>query len=233
MKKLPTIQSPLFELTLPSTGKKLTYRPFTVKEEKILLIANETKDPEQAILAVKQVVSNCFETLNVDDIAMFDLEYLLLELRSKSVDNTVSFSINDPSGEKVSLTLDLDNIKLVKEEEHTNKIKLDDEYVLIMRYPTINEFTMLLKNPTDKEINFKIMVACMDTLASTDGSVYKLSEYAEDELSEFIDSLSGEAIKQIREFFATMPRLRHEMKYKLSTGEEKTFVIEGMQTFFL
>lgn len=233
MKKLPTIKSPLFELTVPSTGKKVKYRPFTVKEEKILLIANESDDPEQAILAVKQVVSNCFTGVNIDELAMFDLEYLLLELRSKSVDNTVSFSINDPSGEKISLTLDLDNIKLIKEDDHTNKIVLDEEYALLMRYPTINEFTLLMKNPTDKEINFKIMVACMDTLASTDGSVYKLKDYNEEELNGFIDSLGAEAIKQIRNFFATMPRLRHEMKYKLSTGEEKIFVIEGMQTFFL
>lgn len=231
---LPKIDLPLFELELPSNGTKIMYRPFTVKEEKILLLAQETKDINQSILAVKQVVNNCIQGYVVDDMAMFDLEYVLLTLRAKSVDNNVVFGITDPeTGESVKLELDLDEVKIIRDESHSNMIKLNDDYILKMRYPTIGEFITLVNGGIrDAETNYKIMIACMDQLLSND-EVYHFKNFTEKEIDEFTENLEGSIIKKIKSFFENMPKLRHEMKYTNSKGNEKTFVIEGMETFFI
>jgi len=234
-KSLPKITRPIFELILPSTNKPVKYTPFTVKEEKILLIAQESKDVDQSILSIKQVVNNCLIDKNVDELSMFDLEYVLLTLRSKSVDNAIRFSVKDPdTQEKVELELDLNNIKISKKEKHSKKIKVDEEYTLYMRYPTINEFLALVKGNKENntDVNFSIMINCMDKLVSKD-EVYKLDEFSNEEIQNFAESLSSNVIKQIKEFFETMPAIRHEIKYKNKEGKEQTFVIEGMQTFFM
>jgi hypothetical protein len=231
---LPKIKQPIFELTLPSSGEKINYRTFTVKEEKILLIAQETKDIDQAILSIKQVVNNCLIEKSVDDLSMFDLEYILLTLRSKSVDNAVSFAIKDPeTKERVELELDLNEVKIVKGESHTKDIKVTEDFVLYMRYPTINEFLSLMKaGADDTNANFKIMIDCMDKLVSSD-EVYKFKDFSAAEIEAFADDLDASAVKKIKNFFETMPTLRHEMKYTNKNGKEQTFVIEGMQTFFI
>jgi hypothetical protein len=233
-KKLPKIDRPIFELTLPSTGEKVKYTAFTVKEEKILLVAQEAKEIDQATLAIKQVVNNCLIDRDIDDLSMFDLEYILLSLRSKSVDNMVAFAIKDPdTGERVELALDLNDVKLMKDENHTNIIKINDEFTLFMRYPSINEFMTLFKTENSKpEMNFQILVNCMDKLVSED-EVYNFKDFSEEQIIAFADDLDSSAIKKIKEFFETMPTLRHELKYTNKNGDEKTFVIEGMQTFFI
>lgn len=233
-KQLPKIKSPIFEMTLPSTGEKIKYRSFTVKEEKILLIAQETKDIDQAILSIKQVVNNCLIDKSVDDLSMFDLEYVLLTLRSKSVDNAVSFTIKDPdTDERIELELDLNEVKIIKDDSHTKEIRVTDDFVLYMRYPTINEFLNLLKTgPNDASANFEIMISCMDTLVGNE-AVYKFNEFTPAEIEAFAEDLDAAAIKRIKHFFETMPMLRHELRYKNSNGDDKTFVIEGMQTFFI
>ncbi len=138
---LPKIDLPIFDLTLPSTGEKIKYRPFTVKEEKILLVAQEAADPRQEMLAAKQIINNCLIDGNIEDLAMFDAEYILINLRGKSVENTAAFTIKDPdTEEEVQLELDIDAIKIKKNDEHTNKIRINDEYVLFLKYPKINEF---------------------------------------------------------------------------------------------
>jgi hypothetical protein len=234
MTKLPKIQSPIFELTLPSTGESVKYRSFTVKEEKILLIAQETKDIEQALLSIKQVVNNCLIGKDVDDISIFDLEYILMNVRAKSIDNTVKFSINDyDTGEKVELELDLNEIKVNTPENHTKEIRISDDYVLYMRYPTIDEFGRLIKNGVnDPETNYDIMLSCMDKLAAGDGSIYKFSDFSKEDVDTFAQDLTADVIKKIKNFFDTMPRLRHEIEYKDKNGKTKKFVIEGMETFF-
>jgi len=230
---LPKIQSPIFEMMQPSTGKNIKYRPFTVKEEKILLIAQETNDIDQAILSIKQIVNNCLIDCNIDKLSMFDLEYVLLTLRSKSVDNNAEFVIKDPdTNESVKLQLDLNDVVLTKDEKHTNEIKINDEFVLYMRYPTINEFLDVVKSKSDPQVSFNVMVSCMDKLASED-EVFKFDEYTQEEKEAFIDDLDANVVKQINTFFDTTPKLRHEMKYINSNKEEKTFVIEGMETFFI
>lgn len=231
MPKLPKIDNPLFEIELPSSGEKVKFRTFTVKEEKILLIAQESKDIDQIILAIKQIVNNCLIEKSVDDLPMFDLEYLLLNIRSKSVDNIVKFSVS-PNGEKIDLELDLNEIKIKVPAGHSKEIRLNEEYVLYMRYPSINEFLLMLKNTANPETNYKIMISCMDKLAGSE-SLYKFSDFTEEEIDEFVDSFSNKNITDIKRFFETMPKLRHEAKYKDKDGTDRLFVLEGLETFFI
>jgi hypothetical protein len=233
-KHLPKIQKPIFELELPSTKEKIKYTTFTVKEEKILLIAQESNDIDQSILSIKQVVNNCLVDKDINELSMFDLEYILLTLRSKSVDNAIAFSIKDPeTEEKIELELDLNDVQVSVKEGHAKEIRVNDDFVLYMRYPTINEFVSLMKaGVDDSDANFQIMIDCMDKLVGSD-EVYKFSEFSQAEIEAFADDLDSNAVKNIKKFFETMPTLRHEMKYTNKNGKEQTFVIEGMQTFFI
>jgi hypothetical protein len=233
---LPKISLPIYELTLPSNNKKVKYRPFTVKEEKILLTAQESKEFPQIMNAIKQIVNNCVINYDIDKLALFDLEYIILTLRSKSVDNLIKFKIKDPeTEEEVELALDLSDIKIDKKESHTNKIQVSDEYYLFMRYPTIDEFMEIIdesnsKSETDK--NYNIMISCMDTLSS-ETEVHKFSDFTDDEIQDFIDSLTTDVTRKIKDFFDTLPKIRFEIKYKNSLNQDKTFVIQGTQSFFL
>jgi hypothetical protein len=231
---LPKIDRPIFEMELPSSGKKIKYTPFSVKEEKILLIAQESKDLLSAITAVKQVVNNCLVDSNIEDFAMFDLEYILLLLRSKSVDNNVKFAIKDKDTEEiVELELDLDAVKVKTHENHSNNIKINGEYTLFLKYPTIDQFVKFIESDQKDPLStYNIMVSCLDKLAS-ENDVYSFSDFSKEEINEFLDDLSGNILLEIKSFFDTMPKLRHEMKYKDKQGTEKTFVLEGMQSFFI
>ena len=231
---LPKIDLPVFELELPSTGEKVKYRPFTVKEEKILLVAQEAEDPGQEVLAAKQIINNCLIDKDVEELAMFDAEYILINLRGKSVENNATFTIKDPDTEEdIQLVLDIDTIKIEKNEKHTNKIKINDDYTLFLKYPTLNEFVKMFDYDNgDPLADYFIMISCLDKIASDD-EVYKFSDYSQEEIDAFMDDMSGEVIKQVQTFFETMPRLRQELKYTNKNGDEKTFVIEGMRSFFI
>lgn len=233
-KKLPNIDLPLFELELPSSGKKIKYRPFTVKEEKILLVAQESDEPEQTVLSVKQIVNNCLVDIDVEKLAMFDLEYVLLMLRSKSVDNNIRFAIKDPDTEEtVELEIDLNEVKVTRDDEHSNRVKINDDYTLFLRYPTIEEFIKIAgADQKDPLVSYFIMISCLDKIASED-DVFKFEDYTEEEIDDFMENLQGDVLKKIQKFFETMPKLRHEMKYTNQNGKEQTFVIEGMRSFFI
>lgn len=230
---LPKIDLPIFETTLLSTDEKIKFRPYTVKEEKILLVAQEAKDPLQEILAMKQVINNCLIDKDVSDLAMFDLEYMHIVLRSKSVDNNVAFSIKDPDTEEtVQLELDLDKVKLVKKEDHTNQIKLNDDYMLYLRYPTIDAFVKIAEmSAADPLVSYFIMVNCLDKIASED-EIFYFKDYSPEDIDRFMEDLGGDVISKIQKFFETMPKIRHEMKYTNKNGAEKTFVVEGLRSFF-
>lgn len=233
---LPKINLPLFELTIPSNGQKVTYRPFTVKEEKILLIAQESKDLDQVVLAIKQIIRNCLTNVDVEKLPMFDLEYIMLNLRAKSINNIIQFSVKDPDTEEtINLVLNIDNITLTKKENHDKKIVLDDEYSLIMRYPTINELRALSGLTSGSTENLlDIMLSCIDMLVSNDGEkIYKMSDFSPQEVKDFIESLTSGAIQGIKTFFETIPVLRIELPYKTKKGEQKTFVLEGLESFFI
>jgi hypothetical protein len=230
---LPKIDLPIFELKLPSSGKKIKYRPFTVKEEKILLVAQESNDREQELLAARQIVNNCLVKTDVSKLPMFDLEYVLMVLRARSVDNSVKFSITDPdTKERVDLEINIDEVTVTKDKEHTNKIKINDQFVLFLKYPTIDEFSQIIKmDPSDPLVNYFIMVSCLDQLASEE-ETYNFKDYSQEEIDDFMNDMTGEVMKDIKKFFETMPKLRHECKYINKNGNQKTFVIEGMRSFF-
>lgn len=231
---LPKIQQPLFELTIPSTGKKIQYKPFTVKEEKILLIAQESKDLDQIITAINQIITNCIEDIDVDDLAMFDLEYLLINLRSKSVGNEVEFKIKDPDTEEVvELSIDLNDIEIKKDEKHNKIIKVNDDISMVMQYPKLNQLKALNGEEENQEqALFDVMIGCIDSIVEGE-EVYKLKDFTKKEVDEFVESLSTSHIQNIKTFFETMPKLRYEKKYTLQDGTEKTFVAEGTETFFI
>lgn len=230
---LPKIDLPVYQLELPSTKQKIKYRPFTVKEEKILLVAQEAGDAEQELLAARQIINNCLIDADVDKFAMFDLEYMLLMLRARSVDNNIEFSIkDDETGEQHDLVLDIDNVTIRYDDDHTNKIKINDEYYLFLRYPTIEEFIkIIMMDPKDPLVNYFIMISCLDRVESND-EAYKFDDYSEEDIESFMDQLTGDVLKDIQKFFATMPKMRHEIKYTNSNDKERTFVIEGMRSFF-
>ena len=231
---LPKIDLPIFEMTLPSTGEKINYRPFTVKEEKILLVAQESDDALQEIMASKQIVNNCIIDKDVSDLAMFDLEYVLLVLRTKSVDNNITFQVKDPDTEEVvDLELIIDDIQISRPEGHTNEIKISEEFTLFLKYPCIDEFVKIVEmDPKDPLVNYFIMVSCLDKIASDD-EVHYFKDYTAEDTDAFMEGLSSAVVREVQKFFETMPRLRHEMKYKNSKDEDKTFVIEGMRSFFI
>lgn len=233
---LPKIDLPLFELTLPSTNKKIKYRPFTVKEEKILLIAQESKDPKQIILAIKQILNNCVQGANVEDFATFDIEYVLLNVRAKSVNNEISFNIKDPdTQENVELTVDVNEIQIKKSDEHTKIIKITDEIYLNMKYPSITYLENTEYDADNKPKNgslFDVIIECIDSVCEGD-VVYRLKDFTEQEVQDFIESLSSDVIARIKKFFDTAPVMRYEMKYRDKTGKEKTFVLEGLNSFFI
>ncbi len=232
---LPRIDLPLFELTIPSNGKKVKFRPFTVKEEKILLIARESNDIDQLILAIKQILTNCVvDSIDVNSLAMFDLEYMLLQIRAKSVNDLIEFEITDPeTQEKIKLSVNINEI-VVKKSTASNVIKLNDAYSIVMRYPTFNELK-LLASSTDKtkqEILFDVMTSCIDSLVDGD-SVTKMKDFTKQEVNDFVESFSATTITAIKTFFDNIPVLRFEKKYRLKDGTEKTFVLEGIETFFI
>jgi len=232
---LPIIKQPLFNITIPSTNKKVKYRPFTVKEEKILLIAQESKDAEQIITAMKQVINNCVQDIDVEKLATFDIEYLLLQLRAKSVNNLMTFKVNDPeTDEAVELQIDINDIKIQKHEKHKIVIEADDGVFLKMKYPTIDQMRLVLEAKADEQstVTFNMMMKCIDVITKDD-DVYKTSDFTDDEVMAFIDSLSAKSINDIREFFETMPKMRYEKEYTNSKGNKHTFVAEGTETFFI
>ena len=231
---LPKIDLPIYELTLPSNNKKINYRPFTVKEEKILLTAQQSKDSEQIVVAINQIVNNCIIDYDVDNLSLFDLEYILINIRSRSVDNTVEFEIEDPdTKENVKLVLNLDQVKVYRDEKHTNQIKVDDTYTLFLKYPNINNFSDILKKEDlSFDESYNILISCIDKLASED-EVFNFKDFTKKQVDEFIESLHSDITKKIKEFFDTMPKVRHEIHYVNSNGDNKTFTIQGTQSFFM
>lgn len=232
---LPKIQLPLFELTIPSTKEKVKYRPFTVKEEKILLIAQESKDVDQVILSIKQIINNCIEGLNVDKLAMFDLEYILINLRARSVNNMIEFKIKDEdTGEEVDIELDIDDIQIKEFDGHTKVIDLENGVALGMKYPHIEQLSKLKDVKEEDHANaiFDMMMDCIETVIQDD-EVYKLEDFTKTEVDEFLNDLTTEHINRLRDFFDTMPVMRFEKTYKDKTGKEKTFVAQGTETFFI
>lgn len=231
---LPKIQQPLFELTVPSTKKKVKYRPFTVKEEKILLIAQESKDISQIILSIKQIIGNCIADIDVEKLAMFDMEYILINLRARSVSDLIEFKIKDSeTEEEIELAINIDDIKIKEFPDHNKLIKLSDSIAIGMRYPHIDQLiAMSADNANENQVLFDMLFGCIDTVVQGE-EVYRMSDFSKSEVDEFIDGFTTDHINKLKKFFETMPVMRFEQEYTRKDGTKKKFVAQGTETFFI
>ena len=236
---LPKIATPSYELVIPSSKKKVKFRPFLVKEEKILILAMESQDNTQIASAVKDVIANCILSrgIKVDKLSTFDIEYLFLNISGKSIGEDVEVMVTCPDDGKtqVPTRIMLDDIKIQISDDHNQDIKLDDEYTLRMKYPSLDEF---IKNNfnTAGDINvddtFDLIASCIEQVYSEEES-WAASDSTKKELNEFVEQLNSKQFKQIEEFFETMPKLSHTVKViNPNTKKENEVVLEGLQSFF-
>lgn len=236
---LPKIATPTYELEIPSIKKTIKYRPFLVKEEKILIIAMESEDPKQITEAVKTVIGNCILTrgIKIEQLSTFDIEYLFLNVRGKSVGEQVDVLITCPDDgvTQVPVSINLDEIKVQVKENHTRDIKLDDNLTLRMKYPSMQEF---IKNNFNNESEisvddtFDMISSCVEQIYSEEES-WSTSDVTKKEIIEFLGDLSSKQFKDIEKFFETMPKLSHTIKIKNPNTEvESEVVLEGLTSFF-
>tara|TARA_Y100000052_G_scaffold21074_1_gene21133 strand:+ start:223 stop:951 length:729 start_codon:yes stop_codon:yes gene_type:complete len=239
---LPKINTPTYELTLPSNRKKVRYRPFLVREEKILVLALESEDQKQITDAIIQIIGDCLITKNVDvtKLPTFDIEYLFLNVRSKSVGESVEVNITCPDDgkTKVETSINIDDIKVVKSKDHKLIVKLDEKYSMKLKYPSLDQF---IENNFDFEMAepnesvsaaMSMLSSCIDIIYDEEES-WDASESTKEELDEFIDQLNTKQFQEVEEFFRTMPKLSHTLKVKNpQTGVESEVVLEGLASFF-
>ena len=238
---LPKVNTPTYELVLPSSGKKIKYRPFLVREEKILIMALETEDAKQITQSVIDILSSCILTkgIVIEKLATFDIEYLFLNVRSKSVGEQVELNVTCPDDGKTSVpvTIDIDSIKIKKDKNHKNTIKLDDSLSLKLKYPSMEQFissNFETAEETGNEVKstLDMIISCIDIIFNEEES-WSASESTKKELEEFLDQLNTKQFKMIEDFFATMPKLTHTIKVKNpQTSIESTVKLEGLASFF-
>ncbi len=236
---LPKITTPTYELELPSTGQTVKYRPFLVKEEKVLVIALESEDNKQITTAIKAVLKSCVQTkgIKVEALPTFDIEYLFLNIRGKSVGEEVEVNIVCPDDDEtqVLVSINLDDINIQKTEEHTNKIRLDDNLMMEMKYPSLDQFIKSNfdfneKNQMDQ--SFQLIASCIDKIYS-DEEVWATADCTKKEVNEFLESMNSSQFKEIEKFFETMPKLQHTLDItNPKTGVESEVVLEGLASFF-
>lgn len=231
---LPKVATPTFELVQPSTGEKLTYRPFLVKEEKILLIAKESDEKRDVFNAIKQVINNCVltEEFDVNTVPIFDMEYIFLKLRAVSVNNVVNFVVEDSDDEiEYKLELDLNEVEVIFPDGHDKKIEIDEEMGMMLKYPTPDISDRIANLKTIAEITYETIQSCVDYVYDAE-EVYPWDQSSKKERDEFMDSLPVEVYDKIQKFFETAPRIEHVVKYKNSNGDEKRVVFRDLDDFF-
>jgi len=234
---LPKLNTPTYELEVPSTDEKIKYRPFLVKEEKILLMAMESKDNTQIINAVKDIVSSCtFEKLNAATMPMFDMEYIFLNIRAKSVGEISKLKILCPDDKKTyaSVELDLTKVEVQVGDEHSNKIELTDDMGIIMTYPTIDSFLESGIENIDASNMLEVIGTCILQIYEEKGEkVYQAKDQTKKELTEFIESMDSKQFKKLQSFFDTMPKLKHTIKVKNpKTKKSSDVTLTGLNDFF-
>ena len=237
---LPKIATPTYELELPSTGQSIQYRPFLVKEEKVLVIALESEDNKQITTAIKAVLKSCILTkgVKVESLPTFDIEYLFLNIRGKSVGEELEVNVICPDdGETtVPVVINLDEIEVQKDENHSNKIKIDDSIMMELKYPSLdqfikNNFDFNDKNAMDQ--SFDLIASCIDKVYTED-EVWATADCTKKEVKEFLESMNSQQFKEIEAFFETMPKLSHTIKVtNPNTKVESDVVLEGLASFFV
>jgi len=234
---LPKLNTPTYELEVPSTDEKIKYRPFLVKEEKILLMAMESKDNAQIINAVKDIVSSCtFEKLNVATMPMFDMEYIFLNIRAKSVGEVSKIKILCPDDKKTyaSVELDLTKVEVQVGDDHSNKIELTDDMGIIMTYPTIDSFLESGIETVNASNMLDVVGSCVLQIYEQKGEkVYQAKDQTKKELTEFIESMNSGQFKKLQSFFDTMPKLTHTIQVKNPKTKKTSDVkLTGLNDFF-
>lgn len=235
---LPKLSVPTYELEVPSTGKTIKYRPFLVKEEKILLLAQETEDESQMANAVKTILKNCIQTprFKIETLALFDIEYIFLNIRGKSVGETVDLSVTCPDDgtTTVDVSIDLDDIKVQRSEEHTNILKMNDTVSVVMKYPSMDLFIKnnMKDSGSDVDDVFEIASLCIEQIVDGE-EVYEASNSSKKEIMEFLEGMDTKQFLLVQKFFETMPKLSHTIDVtNPSTGVTSAVVIEGLSSFF-
>ena len=234
---LPTIVTPSYELTLPSNGKKIKYRPFLVKEEKILILAIESNSMKDISRAIKDVLKNCILTkgVKIDELPTFDIEYLFLNIRSRSIGESIDLIVTCPDdGEtKVNKQIYIDEISIKKDKDHNPDIKLDDTYTMRLKYPSLDQFIDENFNFDEgKDNSFDIISSCIDMVFSEE-EAWEAKDCTKKELLEFVERLNSVQFKEVEKFFDTMPKLSHEIQVENpNTKVKSTVTLEGLASFF-
>ena len=238
---LPTIETPTYELKLPSSNKKVKYRPFLVKEEKILIIALESQDQNDITNAVTDVLKKCILTkgIDVDSLPTFDIEYLFLNIRAKSIGEDIKLTVTCPDDKqtKVPVTIYVDEIKVIKPKGHTTDIILDDNMTLRMKYPSLTQFienNFSIDDASESIVNktFKVVADCMDTVY-TEEDAWEAKDYTPSERLKFIEQLNSKQYKKVEKFFETMPKLSHTIEVvNPNTKKKGSVILEGLADFF-
>ena len=236
---LPKIATPTYELELPSTGQTIQYRPFLVKEEKLLVLALEGEDIKEITTAIKNVIKSCIQTkgIKVDTLPTFDIEYVFLNIRGKSVGEELEVKLLCPDDDEtyVPVMIPIDEIGILKNENHTNKIQVDDSLVMEMKYPSLAEF---IKNNFDfgqnatMDQSFDLIASCVDKIYNAE-EVWTAADCTKKEINSFLEQMNSSQFKEIETFFETMPKLSHTIKVKNpNTEKESDVVLEGLASFF-
>jgi len=236
---LPKICTPTYELELPSTGQIIKFRPFLVKEEKLLVLALETEDTKQITNAIKTVIKNCIETkgIKVEELPTFDIEYLFLNIRGKSVGEDIEVNIICPDDQQttVPVKINIDDIQIQKNGDHTKKVKIDEQIMMEMKYPSLEQFIKSnfdFNSDNQLEQSFDLISSCIDKIY-TEEEVWVASDVTKKELTEFLEQMNSSQFKSIEKFFETMPKLSHKIKVKNpNTKVESEVVLEGLSSFF-
>ena len=238
---LPTIETPTYELKLPSSNKKIKYRPFLVKEEKILILALESQNQNDITNAVTDVLKKCIITkgVDVDSLPTFDIEYLFLNIRAKSIGEDIKLTVTCPDDKetKVPVTIYVDEIKVIKPKGHTTDIVLDDNMTLRMKYPSLTQFienNFSIDDASESIVNktFKVVADCMDTVY-TEEDAWEAKDYTPSERLEFIEQLNSKQYKKVEKFFETMPKLSHTIEVvNPNTKKKGSVILEGLADFF-
>lgn len=230
---LPKINQPLHTFVIPSKNKEVTFRPFLVSEEKILLMAQASGSPKEIIKSIQQVINNCsVEDINIMDLTTFDVEYLFLKLRGVSVNNVVKITATDPEdGEAYPLEINIDDIEIQHNPDHTDLIRVDENISIKMKYPAIDMMDAIEKSGSEVSVFFDLMAYSIDKVISGD-EIIDFKGESEQERMQFIEQLDVNTFTNISNFFKTMPKLRHETTYTNKNGTEQKVVLETLSDFF-
>jgi hypothetical protein len=231
---LPKIKHPIFEFTIPSTNKKEPFRPFLVKEEKILLMAKSSEDPSDILRAVKQVVNNCAinDSFDVDKLAIFDIEYLFVQLRSISVNNVVKLSYRDNEDQEVyDFEIDLKEVKVKFPEKIDRVIKITDKTGIQMKYPAASIFDDKEFFGAGDDAYYELIIRCLDKIYDED-DIFDLQDYSKEEIEEFLNDLSVDVFEKIQSFMNNVPKLYHKLEYKNKNGNDRVIELTSLTDFF-